>query len=130
MVDGVVLVGRMVMPAMEEGMEAEEEVFTRDAEGQTSMREALVERLGMDLVPAMSVSKPIMYLLMMFSGLARVDRMLVVEIEITKVTITVQTLIAILVITVISMLEDLFQITMQISWLAMGMVCMLPMSQA
>jgi hypothetical protein len=130
MVDEVVLVGRMVMPAMEEGVEAEEEVFTRDAEGQTSMREALVERLVIDLGPAMALIKSTMCLLMVSSEPDRVDRMLAGASAITKDTTNGQMLVANLGTTVISMLEDLFQITMQISWLAMGMVCMLPMSQA
>jgi hypothetical protein len=127
-VGGEALVGRKVL-AMEGDVEAEGEDFRTEDEDQTSMREALVERPGMDRVPVISLIRQIMFLLMVCFGLVRVDRMLLVEIEATKGTAAVQTLVAKLVITVIIMPEDLFQTIMQILWLPMGMVGMLPMSQ-
>jgi hypothetical protein len=129
MVDRVALDGRMGMRAMEEGVEAEGEASSREAEGQISMRAALVEQPVMVMGQARVLIKVTMCSLMVFFEPGRVDHMLAGTTAISKVTTTGQMLGANLGTMVTSMLEDLFQIIMQISCLPMGVVGMLPMSQ-
>jgi hypothetical protein len=115
---------------MEEAVVAVGEVCRMVAGVPTFMWEARVELRVMDFVPAMVVIKGIMFLLMEFFEPDREGNIPAAAIGIITGITIVQMLVGITVTMVTIMLDVLFQLAMQVIWLAMGMVGMLPMFQA